>query len=92
MQHTALPGRDATGRTSDRGYLFGRECGFFHFGNMLLQLVALQLSCLLTYGGVILERSNSARLSRFAQVIGRGGCSFPPAQNGSCIKLSSEYL
>jgi len=40
MQHAALPGRDTTGRTSDRGYLFRRECVFFHFGNMLLQLVA----------------------------------------------------
>jgi hypothetical protein len=40
MQHAALPGRGTTGSTSDRGYLFERECGFFHFGNKLLQLVA----------------------------------------------------
>jgi hypothetical protein len=53
---------------------------------------ALQFSCALTGGGVIVQRSNSARLSRFAQVIGLGGCRFPPAQNGSCIKLSSIYL
>jgi hypothetical protein len=30
MEHTALPGRDTTGRTGDRGDLFGREVAIPH--------------------------------------------------------------
>jgi hypothetical protein len=30
MQHTTLPGSDATCRTGDGGYLFGREFALFH--------------------------------------------------------------
>jgi hypothetical protein len=39
MQHTALPGRDATSGTGDGGYLFGREFGLPHCHRMRLHSV-----------------------------------------------------
>jgi len=40
MQHTTLFGSDATGRTGDGGYLFGREFALFHFDRLRLHAVA----------------------------------------------------
>ena len=40
MQFTTLPGRDATCRTGDRGYLFGREFALFIHNRMRLHAFA----------------------------------------------------
>ncbi len=40
MQHTTLSGGDATGRTGDGGYLFGRDFALFHFDRLQLRAVA----------------------------------------------------
>jgi len=40
MQHTTLFGSDATGRTGDGGYLFGREFALLHFDRLRLHAVA----------------------------------------------------
>ncbi len=40
MQHTTLFASDATGRTGDGGYLFGREFALLHFDRLRLHAVA----------------------------------------------------
>jgi hypothetical protein len=45
MQHTTLPGRNATGRTGDGGNLFWSEIALFHPVTMRLHTVAILYIC-----------------------------------------------